>query len=88
MRDAAEIVLRTWRGATPSALGLQCVSTILAEKLSTRIMVPVRLIIRRCRKRLRKRIACISDCIHDKHEGAGEEHTAPQTGKDEKRTTS
>jgi len=84
MRDAAEIVLRTWRGATPSALGLQCVSTFLAEKLSTRIMVPVRLIIRR----LRKRIACISDCIHDKHEGAGEEHTAPQTGKDEKRTTS
>ena len=51
-------------------------------------MVPVRLIIRRCRKRLRKRIACISDCIHDKHEGAGEEHTAPQTGTDEKRTTS
>lgn len=47
-------------------------------------MVPVRLII----KRLRKRIACISDCIHDKHEGAGEEHTAPQTGKDENRTTS
>lgn len=47
-------------------------------------MVPVRLII----KRLRKRIACICDCIHDKHEGADEEHTAPQTGKDENRTTS
>ncbi len=47
-------------------------------------MVPVRLIIRR----LRKRIACISDCMKDKHEGAEEEHTAPQGDKVDENKTS
>ncbi len=37
-------------------------------------MVPVRLII----KRLRRRLACISDCIRDKEDGADEEHAAPK----------
>jgi hypothetical protein len=51
-------------------------------------MVPVRLIIRRARKR----VACLVQCYKDmqeKHEGADEEHTAPQVVKveDENKTS-